>query len=596
MAAITADRTLTEARGPLRRTERRRVRPVSLLRAIVASPIAWWLLAANLVGLFAVTLLTMSVEGYRERLIHARLDSLLVSGDVIAAAIAAGATVADGTIGLGQGRLEDAARGDVLPASPDTPHPMVRPLVAERVDRLIDRLAGPAGLRARVYGTDGLVIADSSGAPALPDLMRLDPFGRPRRDPPAIAPSAPDWARNLSEWIDREFGSVPLPRYVDGTTIRADAFPEVGDALAGIPTGIARVAEDGRLVLSVAVPIRRLNGIVGAVLLETKRDDITPFVVARQRAALVAFLVGAAILIPITLIGAMSVLFPMRRLARAVSDVLHAQAPFEARGLGGRGDVIGGVARDLTELMRKTNQRIEALEAFAADVAHELKNPLTSLRSACDTLPLASTPEAQAKLIGIIRHDVRRIDRLISDISAASRLDAELSKMRGRTINLGDLLAAVVVVQQELAAKRGQTVSLTIRRGTGRGPLLVHGNDSRLGEVFTNLIDNARSFTSDGRRIEVTAERRGDFIEILVDDEGPGIKEGMLERIFERFYTDRGDAAEFGNNSGLGLSICRQIVDAHGGEIFAENRYTTSLGPDRRVVGARFTVQLPLPG
>jgi two-component system sensor histidine kinase ChvG len=226
-------------------------------------------------------------------------------------------------------------------------------------------------------------------------------------------------------------------------------------------------------------------------------------------------------------------------------------------------------------------------------VAHEIKNPLTSLRSAVETMPLARTPESRERLVGIIQHDVRRLDRLITDISDASRLDAELARWQAESLDISHLLTTVVGLAAETAKPGGPKIVLEIE-GDESDAFLVMGHDTRLGQVFNNLIDNARSFSPPGTRVLVTARRDGAWIEIAVEDQGPGIKAEQVERVFDRFYTDRPEGESFGQNSGLGLSISKQIVEAHHGRIWAENLTK----PDRdgtsvQVLGARFVVRLP---
>jgi two-component system sensor histidine kinase ChvG len=258
-----------------------------------------------------------------------------------------------------------------------------------------------------------------------------------------------------------------------------------------------------------------------------------------------------------------------------------------------RRDEIGHLSGTLREMTEALYSRIEAIERFAADVAHELKNPLTSLRSAVETLPLAKTDESRARLLAVIHHDVRRLDRLISDISDASRLDAELQRQEATPVDLSKLLKAVVSVSQEVPHEDGVKVALNFEGGPPQA-FRIPGHDSRLGQVVHNLIDNARSFSPAGGTVRVTCRRNKSDIDIIVDDDGPGIRSDALEKVFERFYTDR-PQQNFGQNSGLGLSISKQIVDAHGGQLWAENR----LGPlsletgEPKVLGARFTVRLP---
>jgi two-component system sensor histidine kinase ChvG len=235
-------------------------------------------------------------------------------------------------------------------------------------------------------------------------------------------------------------------------------------------------------------------------------------------------------------------------------------------------------------------RRIDAIESFAADVAHELKNPLTSLRSAVETLPRAKTEESRGRLLAVIEHDVRRLDRLISDIADASRLDAELQRQESAPVDVAKLLKTLIAVANEVK-QENVSVALTFEGGGPRA-FKVPGHDSRLGQVIGNLVDNARSFSPPGGVVRVTCRRLKNEVEIVVDDDGPGLRVDALDRIFERFYTDRPHQG-FGQNSGLGLSICKQIVEAHGGRIWAENRTRRSGAGEEEVLGARFVVRLP---
>jgi two-component system sensor histidine kinase ChvG len=256
-----------------------------------------------------------------------------------------------------------------------------------------------------------------------------------------------------------------------------------------------------------------------------------------------------------------------------------------------RRDEIGHLSGSLRDMTDALYNRIEAIESFAADVAHELKNPLTSLRSAVETLPLARTDESRSRLLSVIQHDVKRLDRLISDISDASRLDAEMQRHEAEPVDVAKLLTTVVGVTNE-RHDDGVTVSLNFEGGRPSA-FMVLGNDSRLGQVVNNLIDNARSFSPSGGTVRVTCRRLSSEIEIIVDDDGPGVPEEAKERIFERFYTHR-PHQPFGQNSGLGLSISKHIIEAHGGRIRVENRQRPAVAGEAPVVlGARFIVRLP---
>ena len=283
---------------------------------------------------------------------------------------------------------------------------------------------------------------------------------------------------------------------------------------------------------------------------------------------------------------------PVRRLADAAEAVRRRiRSRVEIPDFTTRRDEIGHLSGTLRGMTDALYSRIEAIESFAADVAHELKNPLTSLRSAVETLPLAKTEVSRARLLSVIEHDVRRLDRLISDISDASRVEAELQRQETGAVDLIKLLTTVVSVANEVRNDSGVKVTLSFE-GSLRS-FVLPGHDSRLGQVVDNLIANARSFSPPGGTVRLTCRRLNDEIDITVDDDGPGVRPEALEKIFERFYTDRPHQG-FGQNSGLGLSISKQIVEAHGGHLWVENR----LGPARdgeppKVVGARFIVRLP---
>jgi two-component system, OmpR family, sensor histidine kinase ChvG len=262
-----------------------------------------------------------------------------------------------------------------------------------------------------------------------------------------------------------------------------------------------------------------------------------------------------------------------------------------------RKDEIGQLSGSLRDMTNALYQRIEAIEAFAADVSHELKNPLTSLRSAVETLSFVKTDEQRNRLIEIVVHDVKRMDRLITDISDASRLDAELARAEIHPVDLSKLLGSIVGLANETAKANQAEILLVVQPVTDKysaeTKYQVLGNDSRLGQVFRNLIDNARSFTADGTKITTRLRRIGENVEIRVEDSGPGIQPENLERVFERFYTDR-PAQSFGRNSGLGLAISRQVVEAHKGRIYAENRLGKADDKgQKQVLGARFVVRIP---
>jgi two-component system, OmpR family, sensor histidine kinase ChvG len=349
----------------------------------------------------------------------------------------------------------------------------------------------------------------------------------------------------------------------------------------------------------VAVPIQRMRAVLGVLLLSTRGGDIDNIVAAERWGIVRVSLFAAAITIVLAVILANTIAGPVQRLSAAAERVRHSvKARAEIPDFTDRTDEIGhlsGALRDMTNALYK---RIDAIESFAADVAHELKNPLTSLRSASETLPLVKSEEAKHRLMEIIQHDVKRLDRLISDISDASRLDAELAREDARPVDMAELVRTTVSLFNDMHRGDKPEVSFEIAYASGAHPYRVTGHDSRLSQVIVNLLDNALSFSPPGGKVTVASRRIGPEIQISVEDEGPGIPDENLERIFERFYTDRPQES-FGQNSGLGLNISRQIVVAHGGRLYAENRPLPGAARGMadpggcRSGGARFVIRLP---
>jgi two-component system sensor histidine kinase ChvG len=353
---------------------------------------------------------------------------------------------------------------------------------------------------------------------------------------------------------------------------------------------MVRINERGEAIVSVAVPIQRFRAVRGALLLSTQGSDIDQMVESERLAVFKVFLVAVSVMVLLSVLLAGTIAGPVRRLSDAAERVRRRiRSRVEIPDFTVRRDEIGHLSGALRDMTNALYSRIEAIESFAADVAHELKNPLTSLRSAVETLPLAKTAESRNRLLAVIEHDVRRLDRLISDVSDASRLDAELQRQEAAPVDLVKLFTMLVNIANEVRRDDAVSVSLTFEGG-GPAAFIVPGHDSRLGQVMDNLINNARSFSPKGGAVRVTCRRLKNEVEITVDDDGPGIRPDAMEKIFERFYTDRPDQG-FGQNSGLGLSISKQIVDAHGGRIRAENRISTTR--DGKVLGARFVVRLP---
>ena len=420
-----------------------------------------------------------------------------------------------------------------------------------------------------------------------------------RYDLPPPAAEEPDALTRFWQAVKTRMRQYDLPLYTEIGGANGLAYQEVSTALTGTSVPIVRINDKGEMVVSVAVPIQRMRAVLGVLLLSTRGGDIDNIVAAERWGIVRVSLFAAAITIVLSVILANTIAGPVQRLSAAAERVRHSvKARAEIPDFTDRTDEIGHLSGALRDMTNALYRRIDAIESFAADVAHELKNPLTSLRSATETLPLVKSEEAKQRLMEIIQHDVQQLDRLISDISDASRLDAELAREDARPVDMADLVRATVSLFNDMHRGDKPEVAFEIAYASGAHPYRVTGHDSRLSQVIVNLLDNALSFSPPGGKVTVASRRIGPEIQIAVEDEGPGIPDENLERVFERFYTDRPQES-FGQNSGLGLNISRQIVVAHGGRLYAENRAVSGAARDmadpggRRSGGARFVIRLP---
>ncbi len=552
----------------------------------------------NLSGLAALLVLFLFLNKFREGLIDARVQSLETQGQVIAAAVAASAAGgADAATMDPETLLQQAAPGGAGGGGTDEDASSLQfSINPERVGPVLRNLVSPTRTRARIYDTDGELLLDSRALSLHGTALRPDA-------PPPLDAAEATAAERFWNGLRRVWGAN-LPVLDDSNPTRASAFPEVGSALRGDTQSVVRVNRRGQTIVSVAVPIKHYRAIRGALFLSTQGGDIDAVITSERLAIVRVFLLAATVMLILSVLLANTIAGPMRRLADAADRVRRGtNSREEIPDFTRRSDEIGHLSGALRDMTRALYVRMEATERFAADVAHELKNPLTSLRSAVETLGRVTAEGSRERLIAIIHHDVRRLDRLISDISDASRLDAELARGSTATVDLEALLSAVASIANGVGREDAVAVRVTVdrsRAGHGdAGPFTVEGYDSRLGQVVNNLIDNACSFSPPGGTVRVglrhttRGEDGGLDVEVTVDDDGPGIPAHAVERIFERFYTDRPEQG-FGQNSGLGLSISRQIIEAHGGRIWASNRPGP---PDPAgaptVAGARFTVRLP---
>jgi two-component system, OmpR family, sensor histidine kinase ChvG len=541
------------------------------------------IVSLNLAGLLALVVGILYLSQFRANLIESRAQSLTEQAVIIAKAIAPTTVETDSTITLNPDRLLELQAGETYIPTDDLGG-LEFPINPERVAPKLLELISPTKARARVYDRDGVVIVDSNELYGAGNVVHS-----PLAPPAAVKPGLLERAVSA---VRRWFSRGDLPLYLELPPDKGKDYPEVVQALSGQPTSMVRLNERGEVVVSVAVPVQRFRAVRGVLMLTTRGGDIDDMVEAERFSIFKVFLIAAGVMVVLSMLLASTVAGPVHRLAEGAERVRRRiRSRVEIPDFTRRRDEIGHLSGTLREMTNALYSRIEAIERFAADVAHELKNPLTSLRSAVETLPLAKAEESRKRLLAVIEHDVKRLDRLISDISDASRLDAELQRHEVAPVDLIRLLSTLVTVGNEVRHDDGVKVTLAFEGG-GQ-PFAVPGHDSRLAQVFSNLIDNARSFSPPDGSVRVVCRRLKSELEIVVEDDGPGVRPDALEKIFERFYTDRPHQG-FGQNSGLGLSISKQIVEAHGGRIWAENRAGPP-GPDGEptVLGARFIVRLP---
>jgi two-component system sensor histidine kinase ChvG len=578
---------------------RMRLRARLLWRRFVArfsSSLTRRILVLNLGGLVVLVVAFLYLNQFRAGIIDARVQSLQTQGEIIAAAISASAAVETDTITIDPEKLLQLAPGESSAPSEADDQSIEFSINPERIGPVLRRLVTPTRTRARIYDRDGFLLLDSRALSSRDTIAHSDLPG---------AADSPTLFERAWNTVKKRFAPIEPHRGDEPALGDAKTPSEVQSALLGHTQSVVRLDAKGATIVSVAVPIQRLRAVRGALLLSTQAGDIDAIIARERWAILRIFVVLAAVMFVLSVLLAGTIAEPVRKLAEAAERVRRGiKSRQQIPDFTDRSDEIGHLSGALRDMTLALYNRIDAIESFAADVAHELKNPLTSLRSAVEILPRVHEGASKDRLLDVIQHDVRRLDRLISDISDASRLDAELARAESACVDLGALLHAVVALTQDSPRWRDVSVRLKIDEPRSQR-YRVMGYDSRLAQVIINLVDNARSFSAPNGEVRMTmrlarGEEGDERIEIAVEDDGPGIPPHALERIFERFYTDR-PSQGFGQNSGLGLSISRQIVEAHGGRIWAENR---PLSPAARVAcadedgarhsaGARFVLSLP---
>jgi two-component system, OmpR family, sensor histidine kinase ChvG len=540
---LRAERPVPDARlRRRRRTSRLRRRILTLNVLALVIPVA---------GL-------LYLDQYRDNLIESELEALRTEGQLFAAA-------------LGEAGVTAGEEGDER-------------LMPELARLTLRRMVEISKHRARLFGQDGALVADS--------LRLYTPGGQVEIEP--LLPPAPEslFEKLMTNLYAGVLSLLPAghrwPLYPgESVDQRADSFPEVKRALDGEVGRAIYERGKGGLILDVAVPVQRYRQVLGALVLSSDGADIDDAVRSVRFDILKVFGLALAVTVLISSYLARTIAHPIYRLADAADRVRRGHGrQIDIPDFSRRRDEIGDLSGSLRDMTRALWQRMDAIEHFAADVAHEIKNPLTSLRSAVETVARLEDPAQQKRLMTIILDDVERLNRLITDISDASRLDAELSRAEMAPVDIASMLQALAELHEATMGAEDPPLRLEI---ASYQHLVVTGIEGRLVQVWRNLISNAVSFSPEGGSIRIAAARAGDKVRVTVSDDGPGIPPEKLTDIFDRFYSERPAGEKFGTHSGLGLSISKQIVEAHGGSIVAANRTAS----DGRVLGAVFTVTLP---
>jgi two-component system sensor histidine kinase ChvG len=518
----------------------------------------------NLIGLAILVIGVMYLNQFRSGLIEMRVEALRTQGEIIAITIAESSAIGPG-------------RPDYDPV---------------RANLVLNRLAQPTGVRARLYDRQLRLTGDT---------RNLAPSGAPI-EVMALAPPGEEQASSLLKELESAYKTLiemfrakpPLYTEVPAAGISSDR--EVREAARGKISHAVRVNSQGELIVSVAMPVRRFKAVLGVLVLSTQGEDINVVVQNERIVILQVFIIATLVSVALSVLLANTIARPIRELAEAADpEGTGGVRPLnpdriEIPDMTNRTDEIGDLSAALTRMTHALYRRIEAIEAFAADVAHEIKNPLTSMRSAVETMEFARTPEQKKQLLDVIQKDVQRLDRLVTDISNASRLDAELVRERMLAFDLGAVISALAKMIRDQGEERNVGIVVNLPKGA----LIARGLEVRIAQVVTNLLANALSFAPGASIITITGARlEQGMIRVTVEDQGPGIPDDNLESIFERFYSERPSTEAFGTHSGLGLSISKQIIEAHGGRIWAENIRPRDARTDTPAEGARFVLELP---
>ncbi len=506
---------------------------------------------------------TLFLGHYQKGLIEAKLDTFKTEVELVAAALS-----------------ENPESTQFVPT--------------ESYARTVKRLSQTMDQRIYIFGADGRLVLDSSEIPEVNEPGQVDDA---EAEPKTFAS-----IRVLKKMAGMIIQFLPerqvLPSYPDMNATTASGHPDAAEGVRGFVSLSAWHDKNGHIFLTAAAPMYKDGKLLGAVMMARGGKDIEEDIGNVWINILKVFLITLFITTLLSIYLSGTIARPLRKLAAAAESLRRGRGT-EVPDFSDRNDEIGELSIVLREMTQALWDRMDSIERFAADVAHEMKNPLTSLKSAVETASVVKKDMDRAKLMEIITHDVERMDRLISDISNASRLDAELSRESFERVDLRRTLNGLIdlhksPLDREPAPGNKRTVRASaadvniVLNDMGEDDTFVWGLETRVAQVFSNLLSNAISFSPPGGTVHITVAPVRKRVIVTVEDEGPGIPENRLETIFERFYTERPQHEDYGRHSGLGLSICKQIVTALGGQIFAENVKAL----DMRVTGARFTVIL----
>ena len=537
----------------IRKKERR-----SSSRKRRVSPLTIKILSINVIAIFVVFTAVLHLDRYEDSLIQTELEGLERQATLFANA------------------LSEVA----VARNPGTQNY----LSITAVQNVIDRSALDSPARSRVFGTGGELLADSYRLPGRVPSVTIKPLA-------SVSPNI-FFQKFLDKFFQDFFYSPTqqhVPNYQQHTIQLARAFPEVISALRGSSIKTVKATTTGRKLLTVAMPIRKkYKPVLGVLLLSSDDKNINVAFNSYQKELIIAVAIAILITSALSLYLSRSITRPIRRLASAAEKIRSDRnGRHEISEVSERNDELGELSKALTQMTDDLWQRLDAIEKFAADVAHEIKNPLTSIRSAVETASKIKDNEKRDKLLALILDDVHRLDRLITDISDSSRLDTELSREKFTAIDIAKLLLAFYELRT--SQKKFGEKNLTLDIMEGNAELLILGHEIRIVQVIDNIVDNAITFSPPHGNINIVVSADTKSVTITIDDQGPGIPKGKLDAIFDRFYSERPPTEKFGLHSGLGLSICKQITEAHNGEITAENR----LDHQSITKGARFIITLP---